>query len=167
MPSGRLVSGRGHRRRLRVSTATGSGHPAGVHWSDAATATTPAAPAGPALAELLAHVGHGRPLQRHRLLVGQPTELEALEVAATPGGDNRPARRLRVDADLGPGVGRPGAQLNGQVGQEDQLLGHPVGVAGQQLIQHGAVRLRHTRMQQRGGGDHQHPGRLGAGGVQA
>jgi hypothetical protein len=37
-------------------------------------------------------------------------------------------------------------------------------VAGQQLVQHGAVRLRHDRIQQRGGGDHQHTGRLGAGG---
>jgi hypothetical protein len=32
-------------------------------------------------------------------------------------------------------------------------------VARQQLVQHGAVRLRHNRMQQRGGGDHQHTGR--------
>jgi hypothetical protein len=37
-------------------------------------------------------------------------------------------------------------------------------VAGQQRIQQGAVRLRHGRMQQRSGGDHQHLGRLGADG---
>jgi hypothetical protein len=33
--------------------------------------------------------------------------------------------------------------------------------AGQQLIQHGAVRLRHNRTQQRSRGDNQHLGSLG------
>jgi hypothetical protein len=69
---------------------------------------------------------------------------------------------MRVDPDLGPGVGRPGAQLHGEVGEEHQLAGYPVGVAGQQLVQRGAVRLRHTWMQQRGRRHHQHTGRLGA-----
>jgi hypothetical protein len=37
---------RGHFRSLRVFAATGSDRLAGVRWWDAATATTPAAPAG-------------------------------------------------------------------------------------------------------------------------
>jgi hypothetical protein len=49
------------------------------------------------VAELGAHVGHRRPLQRQRLLAGQPAELEALDVAAVPGGDDRAGGRLRVD----------------------------------------------------------------------
>jgi hypothetical protein len=48
-----------------------------------------------------------------------------------------------------------------QVRQEHQLMGGPVGVAGHKLLQQGAVRLRHDRMQQGGRGDHQHIGRLG------
>jgi hypothetical protein len=36
-----------------------------------------------------------------------------------------------------------------------------VGVAGHKLVQHGAVRLRHGRMQQRGRRHYQHPARLG------
>jgi hypothetical protein len=35
-----------------------------------------------------------------------------------------------------------------------------VGVAGQERIQHGAARLQHDWMQQRGRGDHQHTGRV-------
>jgi hypothetical protein len=41
-------------------------------------------------------------------------------------------------------------------------MGSPIRVSGQQPVQHGARRLRHDRMQQRGRSDHQHAGRLGA-----
>jgi len=53
-------------------------------------------------------------------------------------------------------TGGPGAQLHGEVRNEHQLVRCPVGVAGHQLIQQRAVRLRHGGMQQRGGGDHQY-----------
>jgi hypothetical protein len=43
----------------------------------AATATTPPHLPAELLAELLAHVGHGRPLQRQGLLAGQPAKLQA------------------------------------------------------------------------------------------
>jgi hypothetical protein len=93
---------------------------------------------------------------------GQPAESEPFEVAGAPCGDDRAGDRLRVDADRGPGAVGPGAQLHRQVGQEDQLVGCPIGVAGHKLIQHAAVRLRHGGLQQRGRGDHQHPDRLAA-----
>ena len=48
-------------------------------------------------------------LQRQGLLGGQPAKLEARQVAALPAADDRAGGRLRVDADLGPGVGGPGA----------------------------------------------------------
>jgi hypothetical protein len=51
--------------------------------------------------------------------------------------------------------------------QEHELVGYPVGVAGHQLIQHGAVRLRDCRVQQRGRRHHQHLGGFGSGWVQA
>jgi hypothetical protein len=35
-------------------------------------------------------------------------------------------------------------------------VGYSIGVAGQQLIEHGAVRRRHDRMQQRSRGNHQY-----------
>jgi hypothetical protein len=118
--------------------------------------------------ELGAHVGHGWPLQGQGLLGGQPTQPQAQQVAAPPAADDRAGGRLRVDPDLGPGVGRPGAQLHGKVGHKHQLPVCPVGVAGRKLIQHGTVRLRDSRVQQRGRGDHQHTSRLVvAGWVQA
>jgi hypothetical protein len=84
--------------------------------------------------ELGAHVGHGGPLQGQGLLARQPAKPQAREVAAALGGDHRADGRLRVDPDLGPGVGGPGAQLHGEVGQKHQLAAFPVGVAGQQLV---------------------------------
>jgi hypothetical protein len=79
------------------------------------------------VAELGAHIRHDRPLQRQRLLGGQPLQPKALKVAAVPGGDDRAGGRLGVDADLGPGVGGPGPQLQGEVGQEHQLIGRGSG----------------------------------------
>jgi hypothetical protein len=62
---------RGHFCSLRVSAATGSGR----RWPTSAGGVQPPPPSLPdlltePLAELLAHVGHGRPLQRQRLLGG-------------------------------------------------------------------------------------------------
>jgi hypothetical protein len=117
---------RGQCRSLRVSLLHEP-----VAWPASAGGMQPppvrlAKLAGQPCVELLAHVGHSRPLQRHRLLTRQPTKLEAVEVAAAPGGDHRAGGRLQVDADLGPGVGGPGAQLHRQVGHEHQLVGGPV-----------------------------------------
>jgi NADPH-dependent 2,4-dienoyl-CoA reductase/sulfur reductase-like enzyme len=79
-----------------------------------------------AVAELGAHVGHGRPLQGQGVLGGQPAQPQAQQVAALPAGHHRVGGRLWVDSDLGPGVGRPGAQLHGEVGEGHQLPGCPV-----------------------------------------
>jgi hypothetical protein len=108
----------------------------------------------------LNHVGHGRLLQGQGLLGGQRAQPQAQQVAALPAGHHRSGGRLRVDPDLGPGVGEPAAQLHGEVGKEHQLAGCPVGVAGDQLIQHRPVRLRDAGVQQRGWLHHQHTGRL-------
>jgi hypothetical protein len=83
-----------------------------------------------------------------------------LDLTAMPGGENRASGGLPVNGRAGPDVRRPGAQLASKVHHEHQVLRLAVGVAGQQLVQHGAVRLRHDRMQERGRGDHQHPGTL-------
>jgi hypothetical protein len=144
-----------------VSAATGSGRPGGVRWWGAATGARPAGLPGKPLAELGAPIGHGRPLQGQGLLGGQPTELEAFEVAALPGGDDRTGCCLRVQAEPGPGAGGPGAQFDREVGEKHQLVGCPDEVAGHQLIQDRAIRLRHGRMQQRSRADDQHAGRLG------
>jgi hypothetical protein len=50
-----------------------------------------------------------------------------------------------------------GAQFHGQVGHEHQLLWLPLGVAGHQFVQQGAVWLGDAGVQQRGRGHHQHP----------
>src|SRR6266508_3796429 len=79
----------------------------------------PDLPAEP-LAELLAHIGHGRPLQRQGLLGSQPAEPQPLDVAVSPGGDDRAGGHLRIHAKAGPGAVGPGAQLTGEVGHEHQ-----------------------------------------------
>jgi hypothetical protein len=98
------------------------------------------------VAKLGADQGHGRSLHRQGFLGGQPAQPQARQVAA-----------CGSIPDLGPGVGGPGAQFHGQVGHEHQLLWLPVGVAGHQLVQQGAVWLGDGRVQQRGRGHHQHP----------
>jgi hypothetical protein len=98
----------------------------------------------------------GRPLQRQGLLGGQPTKPQAQQVAALPASHYRVGGRLRVDPDLAPGVGRPGAQLNGEIGQEHQLTRRPVGVASHKLVQQGAVRLGDPGVQQGSRRHHQH-----------
>ena len=61
------------------------------------------------VAELAAHVGHRRALQGQGLLGGQPAQPQAWQVAALPAGHYGTGDGLRVDADLGPGAGGPGA----------------------------------------------------------
>jgi hypothetical protein len=72
------------------------------------------------VAGLGAHVGHGRPLHGQGLLGGQPTKLEARQVAALPAADDRTGGRLRVDADPGPGVGGTGALVAPAGGSSSQ-----------------------------------------------
>jgi hypothetical protein len=110
-------------RRLRVSAATGTGCQPGGDWR-----VPPPPPRSGELtvqpvAKLAAHVGHRRPLQGQGLLGGQPAQPQPAQVAALPAGHHRTGGRMGVDPDLGPGVGRPGAQLHGEVGEEHQLAG--------------------------------------------
>jgi hypothetical protein len=67
----------------------------------------PADMAGEPAAELLAHIRHGRPLQRQHLLGGQRAKPQAVEIAAAAGADHRAGRPPGIDAELGPGVSRP------------------------------------------------------------
>jgi hypothetical protein len=128
-------------RSLRVSTATGTGRRPGVRWRGAATAGTPGRAdgragrqAGPVPGSWPVAASPGLPRRSARPAAG-PAGRHA--VSRRP-----PSRRPPgVDPDLGPGVGGPGAQFHGQVGHEHQLLWLPVGVAGHQLVQQGAVWL--------------------------
>jgi hypothetical protein len=52
-----------------------------------------------------------------------------------------------VDADVGPGVLGPGAQLEGEVGDKQQLPWLAFGVAGEQLVDQAASRLGDTGVQ--------------------
>jgi hypothetical protein len=67
----------------------------------------------------------------------------------------------RVDAEAGRASVGQARNSTVRSGRTTSSWGCPVGVAGHQLVQHGAVRLRHDWRQQRGRGDHQHTGRLG------
>jgi hypothetical protein len=95
------------------------------------------------------------------LLGAHPAKLQTLDVAGTPAVHHAEQGGLGTDADGGPGLLWPGPQLDGEVGQEHQLLWCPLGVAGQQVVQHPAVRLGDLAVQQGGGGDHQHTTGLG------
>src|SRR6266545_497909 len=112
-------------------------------------------------AELLTHVGHRGPGQRPGLLDAHPAKLQALDVAGAPAVHHSQQGGLGADAKRGPGLLWPGAQFDGEVGQEHQLPRCPVGVAGDQLVQHLAVRLGDLVIQEGGGGDHQHAAGLG------
>ena len=50
-----------------------------------------------------------------------------MKVAALPAADQRTRDLLRVDAEGGPAVAGPGAQLGSEVGGEDELVGLSVG----------------------------------------
>jgi heme-degrading monooxygenase HmoA len=75
-----------------------------------------------------------------------------------------------ISAQLHRGIGGSGVFCNLAVWESvqafrdafgaPQLAERPVEVAGHQFLQHGAVRLRHGGMQQRGRDNHQHTGAL-------
>ena len=90
-------------------------------------------PGGQAAAELGADIGHRWPGERAGLFEVEVVELQPGHLAVLPAANDRLGDLIRIDAELGPGVGGPGAQLYGQVGHEHQLMGCPVGVAGHQL----------------------------------
>jgi hypothetical protein len=115
---------------------------------------------GQPLAELRTHIAHRRAAERAGLLGAQPAKLQALDVPGAPAVHHRQQGRLGADPHLSPGLLWPGAQLDGQVGQEHQVPWGAVGMAGEQVVQHLAVRLRDLAVEQGGGGDYQHPAGL-------
>ncbi len=116
---------------------------------------------GEPAAELLAEVGHRGPAQRTSLLHAHPANLQALDLAGAPTLHHRQQRHLGADPEVSPALLWPGTQLAGQVRQEHQVSRRPVRMAGQQPVQHLAVRLRDLLGQQGGRGDHQHAAGLG------
>ena len=72
-------------------------------------------PGGQAAAELAADIGHRRPGQRAGLLKAEVVDLEPADLAVPPAADDRQGDLVRIHAELGPGVLRPGAQLPGQI----------------------------------------------------
>jgi hypothetical protein len=54
-------------------------------------------------------------------------DLEPGHFAVLPAADHRLGNLVRIHAELGPGVVRPGAQLPSQIGHEYQLAGLPPG----------------------------------------
>jgi hypothetical protein len=107
-------------------------------------------PGGQAAAELAADRGHRRPGKRAGLLKVEVVDLEPADLAVLPAADDRLGDLVGIDAELGPGVVRPGAQLPGQIGHKHQLAGFAFGVAGDQRIDQAAGRLGHPGMQQGG-----------------
>jgi hypothetical protein len=65
-----------------------------------------------------------------RLLKVEVVDLEPADLAVPPAPDDRLGDLVGVDAELGPGVVGPGAQLPGQIGHKHQLATLPLGVAG-------------------------------------
>src|SRR5215218_4014459 len=98
-------------------------------------------PGGQAAPELAADIGHGWPGERAGLLEAEVVDLEPGHLAGLPAADHRPGDLVGGDADLGPGVLGPGAQLAGEVDQKDQLTGLSFGVPGEELVDHAAGRL--------------------------
>src|SRR6266508_2733990 len=87
--SGRLVVGQYRNRSRRCAALTGTGRRVGVRCGMQPSPIRLADLVAEPLAELLADVGHSRPRQLQRLLVGQRAELETLNVAAPPGRNDR------------------------------------------------------------------------------
>ena len=82
------------------SATTGGVQPASVSTSN---------PGGQTAAELAADIGHRRPGKGAGLLEAQVVDLQPGDFAVLPTADDRLGDLLGVDADLGPGVGGPGA----------------------------------------------------------
>src|SRR4029450_6589409 len=104
--------------------AAGGMHPAPVDANK---------PGGQAAAELAADNGHRRPGERANLLEAEIVDLQPGDLAVLPAADDRLGDLVGVDAELGPGVVGPDAQLPGQIGHKHQLTSLPLGVAGEQL----------------------------------
>jgi hypothetical protein len=66
-------------------------------------------PGGQTAAELPADIGHRRPGKGAGLLEAEVVELQPGDLAVLPTADGRLGDLLGVDADLGPGIGGPGA----------------------------------------------------------
>jgi DNA helicase II / ATP-dependent DNA helicase PcrA len=77
-------------------------------------------PGGQAAAELAADIGHGWPGERAGLLEAEVVDLQPGHLAVLPAVDDRLGDLVGGDAELGPGVLGPGAQLAGEVGQKDK-----------------------------------------------
>jgi hypothetical protein len=120
------VSGRLLRTPDPAARVTGSRRPAGVRWWGAAAAGTPGGAGGRAGPG----ARRGPRSSPAAPVPGRPRRSAPIPQAvavAVPAADDRAGGRLRVDAEPGPGAIGPGAQLHGEVGQEDQLLGLAVG----------------------------------------
>jgi hypothetical protein len=66
-------------------------------------------PGGQAATELAADRGHRRPDERAGLLKVEVVDLEPADLAVLPAADDRLGDLVGIDAELGPGVVRPGA----------------------------------------------------------
>jgi hypothetical protein len=71
--------------------------------------------------------GDGRADKHPWVFVGFQWELEPDQLAALPAADDRGGHLVGVDPEPGPGLLRPGAQLLGQIGGEDEVVGLVVG----------------------------------------
>jgi hypothetical protein len=111
-------------------------------------------PGGQAAAELAADVSHRRAGERAGLLQAKVVDLQPADLLALPAAEDRLGDLVGVDADLGPGVLRPGAQLHNEVGHKHQLTWLALG-------DEAAGRLGNSRVQQRGGPDDQDGASLG------
>src|SRR5215211_7640769 len=113
-------------------------------------------PGGKAAAELATDIGHRWPGERAGLLEAEVVDLQPGHLAVLPAADDRLGDLVGDDAELGPGVLGPGAQLTGEVGHKHQLAGLAFWVAGEQPVDQAASRLGNTRVQQPSWGDDQH-----------
>jgi hypothetical protein len=110
-----------------MRAAIGTGRRVGDRWWDAASAGEPG---GQAAAELAADRGHRRRGERTGLLEAEVVDLQPGDFAVLPAGDDRLGDLIGINAQLGPGVVGPGAQLPCEVGQEHQVTGLAFGVTG-------------------------------------
>jgi hypothetical protein len=120
---------RGHRRQDYRTSSPGGRPP------ECATAGTPGRPGGRAGRQAMRAPRSSPAAPTPRPPRRSAHQTAGPGVAVLPAADDRAGGRLRVDPDLGPGVKGPGTQLHGEVGQEHQIVGRPVGMAGHQLVQ--------------------------------
>jgi hypothetical protein len=99
---------------MRAAIGTGRGLAAAGGMQPAPVDATQ--PDGQAAAELAADRGHRRPGQRAGPLEAEVVNLEPGDLPGLPAANDRLGDLVGVDAELGPSVVGPGAQLPGQVG---------------------------------------------------